>query len=159
MAKYCSICKLPIEKEDAAIIAMGAYGTPKCICEKCENAIELATRSHDAKEAENAIRELGEALTRGNTGDTQIIETVNSIIEEAAERAESIMAGSYDFSKDDEKNEPEFVIDEDMLESEEDRALDEKEAKTNKIVDTITAWVSGIAFVATIVYFIIKFVL
>ncbi len=159
MVKYCSICKLPIENEDAAVIAIGAYGTPKCICEKCENNIELATKSDDAEKAENAMRELGEALTKGNTGDTQIIDTVNSIIEEAAGRAEAIKRGEYDFTKDEEESEPEFVIPEDMLESEEDRALDEKEAKTNKIVDTITAWVSGISFVAAIVFFIIKFVL
>ena len=159
MTKNCSICKLPLESEDAAVIAIGAYGTPKCICERCESAIEAATGSHDATEAENAIKELGEALTKGNTGDSQIIETVNSIIESAAERAGAIKNGTYDFSLDEKIDEQEFVIEEDMLESEEDRLLDEKEAKANKIVDTITSWICGIAFLAAVVFFVIKFVI
>lgn len=159
MAKNCSICMLPLEDEDAAVLAIGAYGTPKCLCKRCEGLIDKASSSRDAAAAEDAIRELGEALTGGNTGDTQVIDTVNAIIKDAAKRAEAIRTGEYDFAADEENNEEEFVIAEDMLETEEDKALDEKEAKTNKIIDTVTAWASGIALVAAVVYFIIKFVL
>ena len=150
---------LPIEEDDAAVLAIGAYGTPKCICKKCEQAIEKATTSHDANEAEASIRELGEALTSGNTCDTQVIDTVNIIIKDAAVRAEAIKSGEYDFEKDGQNDEEEFVIPEDMLETEEDKALDEKDAKVNKIIDTVTAWASGIALVAAVAYFIIKFVI
>ena len=158
MAKNCCICQKKIESEDAPILAMGAYGSPKCVCESCDGIIETATRSADADEATAAIRKLGEALTLGDTDDTQVIDTVNSIISEAAERAEAIKAGVYDFANDAE-SEPEFELDEDMLESEEDRALDEKEAKANKIIDTITGWLCGGMLVAAVVFFIIKFVL
>ena len=159
MDKICCICKRPIESEDAPILAMGAYGSPKCICEECESSIEVATHATDADEATEAIRKLGEALTVGNTGDPQVIETVNAIITEAGERAEAIRDGSYDFADDEESDEPEFELDEDMLESEEDRARDEKEAKTNKIVDTVTAWICGAILVAAVVFFILNFVL
>lgn len=158
MAKNCCICQREIEVEDAPILAMGAFGTPKCVCQSCDSIIEAATHSADADEATDAIRRLGETLTLGDTEDTQIIDTVNGIITEAAERAEAIRAGIYDFSKD-EVSEPEFELSEDMLESEEDRALDEKEAKTNKILDTITAWLCGGILVAAVIFFIIRFVL
>ena len=71
MAKNCCICKKAIDAENAAILAMGAYGSPKCVCEECEKNIEAATRSKDADVAAEAIRNLGEALTVGNTGDPQ----------------------------------------------------------------------------------------
>lgn len=158
MAKNCCICKREIELEDAPIIAIGAYGSPKCICEECEKTIETATHSADADEATEAIRKLGETLTLGNTGDPQVIETVNGIISEAAERADAIRDGSYDFANDAEA-EPEFELSEDLLESEEDRALDEKEARTNKIIDTVTGWICGVILVAAVVFFIIKFLL
>ena len=157
MAKNCCICKAPIEKEDAPVLAIGAYGTPKCICEDCENKIDRATTSRNADEIENAIRELGETLTKGNTFDDQIIENVNGIIKGSAERLEKIKNGTYDFAED-EVEEPEFELEEDMLESEEDKALDEKDAKVNKIVDTVTSWVCGIAFAAALIFFLIKFV-
>ena len=157
MAKNCCICKKAIDAENAAILAMGAYGSPKCVCEECEKNIEAATRSKDADAAADAIRKLGEALTVGNTGDPQIIETVNTILTEAAERAEAIKNGSYDFSND-EDAEPEFELSEDMMETEEDRALDEKEAKNNKIIDTVTGWICGGVLVAAVIFFIITFI-
>lgn len=157
MAKHCCICQRNIEKDDAPILAIGAYGAPKCICGECEKNIDTATRATDANDATEAIRKLGESLTLGNTQDSQIIETVNGIITDAAQRAEAIRNGSYDFAKDDE-SEPEFELDEDLLESEEDRALDEKEAKTNKTIDTVTAWACGIILTAAIVFFIVRFI-
>ena len=60
----------------------------KCICEECDKNIDTATHATDADEATEAIRKLGEALTLGNTYDPQVIETVNGIITEAAERAD-----------------------------------------------------------------------
>lgn len=157
MAKNCCICKAPIEKEDAPVLAIGAYGTPKCICDGCEGKINRATTSRDTVEIENAIRELGETLTAGNTFDDQIIETVDGIIKGSAERLEKIKNGTYDFAED-EVEEPEFELGEDMLESEEDKALDEKEAKVNKMVDKVTSWICGIVFAVALIFFIIRFI-
>lgn len=159
MAKYCCICKRPLDNPEAPVLAMGAYGSPKCVCDECSNLIETATASHDYDEAINACRELGNSLTRGDTGDIQVIDTVNEIIESATNRAEAIQDGTYDFSLDEESNEEEFEITEDLEETEEDKAKDENDAKVMKIVDTVVSWACGVIFVAALVFFIIKFVL
>ena len=159
MAKKCCICQRGINSEDAPILAMGAYGSPKCICEECDKNIDTATHATDADEATEAIRKLGEALTLGNTYDPQIIETVNGIITEAAERADAIRNGSYDFENDSDNEEPEFELAEDMLESEEDRALDEKDARINKKIDTVTSWICGGILAAAVIFLIVSFLL
>ena len=130
--RNCCICQFPIDKDDAPVIAMSGYGNPKCACSSCEAIIETATTSHDPDEIAEACKELGEALTRGNTGDEQIIDSVNEIIRTANERGSAIRDGSYDFSLDEEGGE-EFDIPEELLESEEDKAKDEHDAKISKI--------------------------
>ena len=45
-----------------------------------------------------------------------------------------------------------------MLETEEDRALDEAEAKRARIVDTVISWIMGLAIVGAVAFFIIKFI-
>ncbi len=159
MAKLCSVCQYPLEKDDAPVIAMGAFGTPKCVCEKCENLIETATTSRDPNEITEACKALGESLTRGNTGDEQIIASVNEIIYSANERCNAIKDGTYDFSLDEKEPEEEFEITEDLMETEEDRAKDEHDAKIAKIVDTVGAWIGGVALTLAVVFLIIKFVL
>ena len=126
MARHCVICKRPIEKEEPAILMMGGYGVPKCICEECENTVDILNESEDAGEIREGCRKLGEALTRGDTGDESVIVTVNEIIAEAGKKAESIENGTYDPSKEKEEEE-EFDITEDLEETEEDRKLDEEE--------------------------------
>lgn len=157
--KNCCICQSPIEKEDAPVIAMSGYGNPKCACSECEALIEKATASRNPEEITEACKELGEALTRGNTGDEQVIESVNRIIISSSERCEAIKAGTYDFSLDEENEEDEFEITEDLAETEEDRAKDERDEKISKIIDTIGAWAAGIILVGAVVFFIIKFIL
>ena len=158
LSKNCCICQAPITKEDAPVIAMSAYGNPKCVCEKCEAIIDSATLSHDPNEIVESCQLLGEALTRGNTCDEQVIDAVNGIISEASIRCEKIANGNYDFSEDEKEGE-EFEITEDIMESEEDRIKDEKDQKVAKIVDTIGSWVSGVVLLGAVIFFIIKFIL
>ncbi len=158
LSKTCCICQAPITKDDAPVIAMSGYGNPKCVCEKCEAIIDSATLSHNPDEIVESCQLLGEALTKGNTGDEQVIDAVNEIICEASTRCEKIANGSYDF-REDESSDEEFEITEDIMETEEDRLKDEKDAKTAKIFDTIASWASGIILTAAVVFFIIKFIL
>lgn len=158
MAKYCCICKRPLENPEAPVLTMGAYGSPKCVCDNCSEIIETATSSHEYEEITSACRELGDALTKGDTGDMGVIQAVNDILSSAKERADAIKEGTYDFSLDS-INEDTFEITEDLEETEEDKAKDEKEAKTIKVIDTVVSWTCGAALVAALVFFIIKFVL
>lgn len=154
MAKNCVICKRVIETEDPAILTMGAYGSPKYICSECEGNIDTITESNDTESVRNACRELGDALTRGDTGDGTVIEAVNTLIAEASERCAKMDEGTYE--EPEETPEEEFELTEDLLESEEDRLLDEEEAKQEKLMNTITSWVSGIIIVAAMAFFIYR---
>lgn len=157
MARHCVICKRPIEKEEPAILMMGGYGVPKCICEECENTVDLLNESEDAGDIREGCRKLGEALTRGDTGDESVIVTVNEIIAEAGKKAESIENGTYDPNEEKEEEE-EFDITEDLEETEEDRKLDEEEARANKIYNTVSSWVAGIIIVIALGFFIYKLI-
>ena len=158
LSKNCCICQAPITKENAPIIAMSAYGNPRCVCENCEAIIDSATLSHDPNEIVESCKSLGEALTRGNTCDERVIDAVNEIICEASIRCEKIANGNYDFSEDEAVGEA-FEITDEIMESEEDRIKDEKDQKTAKIIDTIASWASGIILLGAVVFFILKFII
>ena len=105
MANYCCVCKRPIEREDAPILAFGAYGSPKCLCDECSDYIEKATESVEYDEIISASKNLQNAMINGDTGDIRIIEKVNEILSSSKERAEAIKSGTYDFSTDSESSE------------------------------------------------------
>ena len=157
MAKHCVICKRPIEKEDPAILTMGGYGVPKCICEECENTIDLMNESLDSDEVREQCRKLGEALTSGDTGDESVINAVNAIIAEASDKADRIDDGSYTPSEEPSPEE-EFDITEELQETEEDRKLDEEDARIAKITNTVTTWVSAVIILIAIGFFIYKMI-
>ena len=156
MAKHCVICKRLIEKEEPAILTMGGYGVPKCICENCESVIDTVNESVDALEIRESCRKLGEALTMGDTGDESVIEIVNEIISDASEKASRIEDGTYDPEGEASNEEEEFDITEDLQETEEDRKLDEEEARANKIYNTVSSWVAGLVIVLAFAFFIYK---
>ena len=166
MAKYCSICKRPIDTEDPAVLTIGGYGTPKHICTVCEGTIDKMMTLTEYDEIMAECKTLGEALTGGDTGDGSVISTVNELIDKAAERAQSIKDGTYSEEEDgdsadadgeNEDNEESYDdIPEELRETEEDRALDEKEARNAAIFNTVTTWASGIILVAAIGFFIYK---
>ena len=158
MSKYCVICKRPIESEDPAVLSLGALGTPKHICTHCEDTIDKMLSLTDYNEIMSECKTLGEALTRGDTGDESVIKSVNELITKAADRAASIKEGSYDFSEDEEESgdaEESFdEIPEELRETAEDKALDEKEAHFTAIFNTVTTWISGIILVGAVGFFI-----
>lgn len=158
MAKHCVICKRLIEKEDPAILTMGGYGVPKCICENCEIVMDTINESEDANEIREGCRKLGEALTRGDTGDESVIEIVNEIISDASEKAARIEDGTYDPEAEAADAEEEFDITEDLQETEEDRKLDEEDARANKIYNTVSSWVAGIVIIVALAFFIYKMI-
>ena len=156
----CCICKKEIDSNTATILFMSGAGIPRCICEECDKNVETMTAGRDPDAIITSCRELAGALERGETGEERVIMLVGEMLGAAKERADKIRAGEYDFSLDEAADEgEEFELTDDMLETEEDRALDEKEARVNKILDTVTSWTMGIALVAAVVFFIIKFVL
>ena len=159
MEKRCSICKKITESETSPILVMGSFGNPKYLCPDCADDMEAVTESRDYEVIKAAMTRIGEALSRSNSDDSEVLDTVNSIFAEASDRAEKIKAGVYDFDAEavvSDEEECEDTIPEDLLESEEDRLLDEKEAKTNKKLDTILTWVMTAVFIAVFVYLGIK---
>jgi len=87
-----------------------------------------------------------------------VAETIKEIFSAAGERAKKIRNGTYDFSEDETEKDEITDIPEELLETEEDKARDEREAKAGKLYDKIFNWVALAAFLAVIVIFIINFV-
>ena len=88
-----------------------------------------------------------------------VINEVNSMITDAAERAAAIREGTYDFALEEEMKkeaeaEEQFEITEDLMETEEDRQKDERDAKVNRVIDTVFAWISGVVIGGALIYFI-----
>ena len=187
MAKRgCCLCNNPIDAKNAPILTLGAAGWPRMICDDCDKRIVTASTAKTYEEIEAACRALGDGMVVMRVEDSAVIETVNGIIESSMQRAEQIKDGSYDFSLDEaeeaESSEDEvapdeadaadgedgegdtadggeeFDIPEELRETEEDRALDEAEAKQSKVLDTVVSWTSALIFLGAVIFFIVKFV-
>ena len=156
MNKLCSICGRNTESETSSILVMGGYGNPKYLCDEGAVDFDEATTAADYDNIKAAMDKIGAKLTENNTDDETVLRAVEEIFSEAGERAEKIKEGTYDFSED-EKNDEVDDIPEELLESEEDKALDEKEAKSNKLFDRIFNWVFAVALIGVVAYFVIKF--
>ena len=157
--KRCALCGTMPETEEPAILALGRYGVPRYLCEQCEREIDAATLSKDHSEAVAAIESLGKKMASFGKDDLITVDTVRKILEKSAQRAAAIKDGSYDFALDEAEEGDEEGFDEipeELLESEEDKALDAKEAATSKKMDKILNWVSGIVFAAAAVFFILR---
>ncbi len=151
----CSICLSPVDGESADILTMGAYGTPKCLCDGCSALMRTATSSRDYDEICAAMDEVGRRIFDANIDDRRVIATVSGIFDASRERAERIKDGSYDFSLDTEEPDEEAAdVPEELLESEEDRALDERDEEKRRKWDKILNWVS-LGIIAAAVAFII----
>jgi len=110
----------------------------------------------ETTEIARSIEALGESLTKSDTDDVQVIAIVTDMLEDAKEKMDAIENGSYTPEENEEDSEDEFEITEDLMETEEDRILDEEEARVSKKIDTITSWIAGAFFIATVVFLIIK---
>ena len=138
MDSRCCICNSSVNGEDAAILTMSGYGSPRYICDGCDGELSVATGAHDVCEISAAMDRISKKMTGNNVDDTLVLKTVEEIMTEARERAEKIKSGSYDFSEEDTPCEEISEIPEELLETEEDRELDRKEAEKNKKLDKIT---------------------
>ena len=154
MNKLCSICGRNTESETSSILVMGGYGNPKFLCDECAEDFDAATTATDYDTIKAAMDKIGAKLAENNTEDTTVLRAVDGIFTDAGARAEKIKDGTYDFSED-EKVDEDVEIPEELLESEEDKALDAREAKVNKKIDSIFNWVFAAVFVAVLAYFII----
>ena len=155
MAKNCCICLNKIFEEDGPILTMGAYGTPKCLCSECAEQIETATSGTDYDKIVEAMDSIPEKLTQANVDDKVTVTTVTEMFADCAKRAQEIKNGTWDFSKDNEASDESFdEIPEELKETEEDRLLDEADAKSMRKFDKVMSWVWA-AVLAGVIGFLI----
>lgn len=150
----CAVCSAPIEEESPAILTMGGFGHPRYLCPACAERFDTVTEGRDPDAISAAAEKISADLAASGTDDEATYETVKEILDTAATRAEGIRAGTYDFSEDEKEEEGELdEIPEELLESEEDRALDRAEEEKNKKFDRILnyAWI-GIAICAVVLF-------
>ena len=156
--RHCSICKREVDENEAPILAMGGFGNPKYLCAECAEDIDNVIGAKEAERIELAMAKISGKLSESDTDDMLVAETIKEIFSAAGERAKKIRNGTYDFSEDEAENDEITDVPEELLETEEDKARDEREAKAAKLFDKIFNWVALAAFAATIVIFIINFV-
>lgn len=145
----CSICNKHLENEDAPILVMGAYGTPRLLCDGCAEDLEKATSSREYDEIASSMESVGKKLVDSDP-DELTLKTVNDLLSSAAQRAKSIKDGTYDFSLD-EKMTDGFELDdipEELKESEEDVTITEAQEARDKKIDKIFNWISIVLFSA-----------
>jgi hypothetical protein len=159
--KNCALCGAVAEKEEPAILALGNYGYPRYLCDECEAELDAATLGKDFEEVSGAIERLAKKTDIFGKDDKITLKTMKEILEASAKRANEIKEGSYDFALDEkepEEDEEGFdEIPEELRESDEDRARDEKEAKFNKKLDKITNWIWVVVFAGLAVFFVLRF--
>lgn len=153
----CAICLTPIDVDTAPVLVMGAYGNPRCLCDNCAEHVENFTRGRDYDSVIASMDEISARLSSANVDDNLTVGTVTNMLVTAAKRATAIKEGTYDFALDAE--EEEYIIPDELKESEEDRALDEKEELQRKKFDKILNWVWAAVGIATLVFILWKFVI
>lgn len=147
--KNCSTCLTRITSDDAPVLIMGAYGTPKLLCDDCAALVETITLGRDYDEITAAMQTLTDKMSSANIDDRFTVNTVTKILADSAVRAQKIKDGTYDFALDEQEEESFEEIPEELQETEEDRLLDEKEAEANAKFDKFMnkLWI-GIAIAA-----------
>ncbi len=159
MSKNCCICLTHVDEESASILAMGAYGTPKLLCDECAALVETATRGKDYDEIVSAMEALTAKMSGANIDDRVTVDTMTSLLKDSAKRAQEIKDGTYDFKLDEVTEDEGFdEIPEELQETEEDRLLDKKDEEAAKKFDKVMnfMWIGlGVCIAAFIIYKII----
>ena len=148
--RHCSVCKREVNEEEAAILAMGGFGNPRYLCDECTEDVENVLKARDPEKIEIAMAKISDNLSKSGSDDELVLNTVKDIFSAAGERAKKIKEGTYDFSEDENTEESILDIPEDLLETEADKALDEKDAKREKMYDKILNWIYLVIFVAAV---------
>ena len=166
MKNICCTCLRRVENDDAPILTMGAYGTPKVLCNDCADLVETVNFGREYDQIAAAMDKLTKTMSESNVDDRVTVETVTKMLEDGAKRALKIKDGEYDFALDEQQPGEEDgeifdEIPEELQETEEDRALDEKDAAANARFDKFMnwAWVGvGIAIAAFAIWKIIQII-
>ena len=149
-----------IDIDEPSILAMGGFGNPRYLCPDCDKKLQTAIRGEDYDSIVAAMNSLSGELVAKNIDDNVTVKTVTDLLDEGAKRAKAIKEGSYDFSLDD--REDEEGMDElptELLESEEDKALDAADAEKMRKFDKVMNWIWIAVCAGTlagIIYFVIN---
>lgn len=158
-SKKCTVCAEIFDGAEASILTMSGFGNARFICPECSKLLDTVTLDTDYDKIISAMDSLGKRNAL-DPADSAAVTALTEILDGAKERAEKIKSGEYDFSLDTETDSDELEeIPEELREREEDRALDEKEAKQNAVMDKISSWVCGAILVGAIIYAVIRFIL
>ena len=137
MANKCCMCDRHIEREDAPVLAMGAAGIPRLLCDDCAELLDTATLGQNYNEIKDAMSTISDIMS-SNDPDGVTYTIVSELMVEASERAKAIDEGVYDFSLDEAEDEDQLEeIPEDMQESEEDKKKDEEDEIKLKKFDKV----------------------
>ena len=149
---YCSICLKRIEREDAPVLTMGAAGIPRLLCSECEELLDTATSGNEISEIEEAIDEISNRVSHGNP-DGATCKVLEELMGSASQRAAAIKSGNYDFSLDGAGDDINFdEIPDELLESEEDKALDKRDEERLKRFDKLTNVIIAVMIIAAVGY-------
>lgn len=154
--KVCSICRSVTDNPEAPILTIGGFGTPRYLCDACAADIDTATLGKDYDTIVAAMDRIGSEMTAKGVDDPVTLECLEDLLTDAAKRATLIKDGSYDFALDDAASiESELdEIPEELLESEEDKALDEKEEAEAKKIDKVMNWVWLVVLIGAVGFMI-----
>ena len=125
----CAICRREVDPQLAPMLTMSGFGIPRYMCEECASDFDEATGATDLNAVAAALDRIGKKLPLVDVDDKITITAIGDIIKNAEERAEKIKNGTYDFSLDVAEDDK---IPEELLESEEDRELDRRDAEKAK---------------------------
>ena len=154
--KKCVICGKIITEESPAILTVGVYGDHGCICSECQALFDTATLGREYEKVAEAIETLCKIMV-DSSPDSKTFGVASAILSDAAERAKKIKAGEYDFSLDESKDEDELdEIPEELLETEEDRALDKRDEEREKKFDKVFNYVTIGVFAAAAILILVK---
>ena len=155
MKRNCCTCHLRIDDENAPVLTMGAYGTPKCLCEKCAELVDTVVYGKDYDEITSAMEAITAIMSESNVDDKVTLSTMTELLANSAERAQKIKDGTYDFSLDEEQESDDSFdeIPEELQETEEDKLLDQKEEEAMKKFDKVlnALWILTGIFAAGVI--------
>ncbi len=154
MIRNCCTCFNKVEEENAAILTVGPYGTPRCLCDECSALVDTITSSTESDKIKHAMDELTSRMKSANADDPLTVDVITDIIRKGAEKVKCLDGGSYRDEPENTANGDGFdEIPDELKETEEDRLLDEKDAeaerKFNKAMNI--AWIVVGALAAVLV--------
>jgi len=126
-----------------AILTVSPYGGPRYLCDSCDGDFSIITSDESEEQIASAIDRVKSNLIKRNVEDKSVLKAVEQIIN----------------SKDETLEEVPEQLPEELLETEEDKVLSERETEQNKKIDKIFNWITtgvAVAFLAIVIFWIIK---